>query len=469
MQYSLPPMPLLTSAIFPASFSPTVFPTTPWIKAAKIVEIESCGYRFKGVDPASYPLGEYAFRDELDTKSKYWSGLKPGDVVVDIGSSWGAYSLLALAQGARVVAIDPSPESLEVLLRGAEANGWMDRLTTLRCCVWDDSEPPPKFLELMNRYFHWEGSTGQEGITFQTLDEICESLRLYRIDRIKMDVEGAELQIIRGGKKSLARLKPKLLIEDHDVSLDHPEIHAVPHMLDIRPAVCSPLLELGYEVLSFQPKTGNRFLYASIATGVPAASVDVEGDDYKQWVKKILEEANRAFVPDPDILGYALRSSELVRDGTWVEFGVMTGTSLKRMVTEKGRAKVWGFDSFDGLPEYWREPFPAGSFQMNQIPKIDGAHLVTGLFDDVLRAWRPDTPIHFVHIDCDLYTSARAALMHAVPLFGEKTIVVFDELLEYQSFERHELRALYEVTLLLKLRWKFLATSGEHAVILCSR
>ena len=38
---------------------------------------------------------------------------------------------------------------------------------------------------------------------------------LDRLDRLKMDVEGADLHVLRGLRETLARLQPELFIEDH--------------------------------------------------------------------------------------------------------------------------------------------------------------------------------------------------------------------------------------------------------------
>lgn len=57
------------------------------------------------------------------------------------------------------------------------------------------------------------GAVRAEVVAVATLDEIAASLGLKRLDFIKADVEGWELQLLRGGRNTLARFKPTLLLE----------------------------------------------------------------------------------------------------------------------------------------------------------------------------------------------------------------------------------------------------------------
>jgi len=127
--------------------------------------------------------------------------------------------------------------------------------------------------------------------------------------------------------------------------------------------------------------------------------------------------------------------------GVALEFGVAAGTTL-RLIAD--RMPAVGFDSFDGLPETWREGFPVGMFACDP-PDVPGAQVVDGLFGDTLPAWvaaNPDANVTFVHIDCDLYASTATVLRH-LPL-RPGCVVVFDEYHGYPGWEQHEARAWAE-------------------------
>ena len=192
---------------------------------------------------------------------------------------------------------------------------------------------------------------------------------------------------------------------------------------------------------------------------------------YETWLKGVLEKAHNFPHQGTDILGLVLQSNKLTRSGTWVEFGVASGVTLRKLASSKGQAKVWGFDTFTGLPEDWRLTGAVhlkGHFAQDQIPKVDGAHLVTGLFQDTLPSWNPPDPITLVHIDCDIYSGAKCALDHVMPRLAPGAIISFDELLEYPGFEEHEMKALYEATE-AGLQWEFIYVSGEKAAIICGQ
>ncbi len=190
---------------------------------------------------------------------------------------------------------------------------------------------------------------------------------------------------------------------------------------------------------------------------------------YEAWLKRVVDKAHHFPHRGTDVLGLVLESSHLVRSGTWVEFGVASGSTLKRIASRRGQARVWGFDTFTGLPEDWRTEGAVhlkGHFAQDHIPKVPDAHLVTGLFQDTLPSWHPPDVINFVHIDCDIYSATKCAFDHVIPRLGPGAIISFDELLDYPTFEDHEIKALYEAEE-AGLEWEFLYVSGERAAIIC--
>lgn len=132
--------------------------------------------------------------------------------------------------------------------------------------------------------------------------------------------------------------------------------------------------------------------------------------------------------------------------GMALEFGVFSGGTLKVITTARDRREVYGFDSFQGLPEDWRTNIPKGTFHVDQLPEVDGAKLVVGWFADTLPEFLESHPgpVDFVHIDADLYSSTKTVLQHVGPRLRPGTIILFDEYFNYPGWEHHEHKAWQE-------------------------
>jgi hypothetical protein len=147
--------------------------------------------------------------------------------------------------------------------------------------------------------------------------------------------------------------------------------------------------------------------------------------------------------------------------GWALEFGVGTGGSL-RLIAEVMPAV--GFDSFDGLPEDWRDGFPRGSFACEPPDRdsINGASLRIGPFAETLPQFVWPYPVGLVHIDCDLYSSTATVLEHLGPHLGAGCYVLFDEWHGYDGAEEHEQRAWREFADQTGIRWTVVGHSAQQ-------
>lgn len=171
-------------------------------------------------------------------------------------------------------------------------------------------------------------------------------------------------------------------------------------------------------------------------------------------------------------LDYALDvlAPQLDKDSLWLEFGVWMGrslTALGKKSAELGRRhKVFGFDSFKGLPETWRTNASGsaplgdkwaqrwtekGSFDLGgQPPELfvdkGAVDFVVGWFNESLPRFleREHTPVSLVHIDSDLYASAALVLRLIAPRLRRGAILIFDEIINWPGYANSEARALGE-------------------------
>ncbi|MGI9592151.1 MAG: FkbM family methyltransferase [Myxococcota bacterium] len=186
--------------------------------------------------------GDLAFLCRLDEhigSQMYWRGayswsqlrvldrlLQPDMVFADVGANQGEFTLFAakrLPRG-RVLAFEPMTEMRERLVGNLAANPFDNVLVSDRG-LW--SEPGRRrifrrdapfadgsFHEGLGTLFPTaERSDAVEEIALTTLDAFLEQQGIDRVDVLKVDVEGAELEVLRGAEKTLERCRPLLLLE----------------------------------------------------------------------------------------------------------------------------------------------------------------------------------------------------------------------------------------------------------------
>jgi len=147
-----------------------------------------------------YERGEIAF---------FRSRFQPGMTFIDVGANVGLYSALALSTPGfrgRALAIEPHAESRLYLRKTIEANGGAAQICELA------ASDRPGTLKLYknpenkgdNRLYPDPLLRGEETIEADTLDNICRRYGIASAQFIKIDVQGAEAQVIRGAKGLLA-------------------------------------------------------------------------------------------------------------------------------------------------------------------------------------------------------------------------------------------------------------------------
>jgi FkbM family methyltransferase len=181
-------------------------------------------------NPEQWHPSWWSHCDEVETREAWWD-IKEGDVVLDIGADYGSYTLPALAMGAaKVIAWsppfkDPAPVEAYTIKMSAWENGFEDRLVVMDDGLWSargwlasmDGPRPPRLFPTRDEAK--AAIAGQPGyctaFPVRTVDEIGIIKELSRVDWMKLDTEGCEVEILTGAIETIKKHRPKIMTENH--------------------------------------------------------------------------------------------------------------------------------------------------------------------------------------------------------------------------------------------------------------
>ena len=144
--------------------------------------------------------------------------------------------------------------------------------------------------------------------------------------------------------------------------------------------------------------------------------------------------------------------------GLICEFGVYSGSTIN-FIASHVSTPVYGFDSFEGLPEDWQPGVGKGTFRMTSLPRVRrNVTLIKGWFDDTfpLFAREHEGNCSFLHIDCDLYSSTKAVFQVFGGRIVKGTVIVFDEFFNYPGWKKGEFLAFQEFVSTNSVQFEYL-------------
>lgn len=166
-------------------------------------------------------------------------------------------------------------------------------------------------------------------------------------------------------------------------------------------------------------------------------------------------------------LKYAL--SLVKKEGMFLEFGVYSGSTINIIADKYRNEKIYGFDSFEGLPEDWNGwTLEQSYFKTQSLPKVrENVILIKGWFDEVLPNFikQHNEDIAFLHVDCDIYSSAKYVLETLGSRIKSGTIIVFDEYFNYPNWKNHEHKAFMEYIELSGLKYKYVSIGHDQVTV----
>jgi 31-O-methyltransferase len=148
---------------------------------------------------------------------------RPGDVVLDVGANIGLFALhlATLAPGVRVHCFEPSPRAHALLRQNLAANGLTEWVTAHAVAVFDHNGPAVLRRAARSGHRSLLGTTlvsPDDGDAVDAID-LAEALRrsgAARVALLKVDVEGAEIEIVEGAGAGVWTRIDRVVLEFHD-------------------------------------------------------------------------------------------------------------------------------------------------------------------------------------------------------------------------------------------------------------
>ena len=167
----------------------------------------------------------YTFTDEQVVRDTLFE-IQAGDLLFDVGCGFGSYAFSALAIGAaHAHCWSINAPHIELMKLTAAVNGWEGKVTLNGTGLYKESG----WLVESSQAFTQAAVPGQECFQVETLDDyiarLPREMKLppfeYQVAArkktwLKIDTEGAELEILQGAKQFIQDYRPTILLENHD-------------------------------------------------------------------------------------------------------------------------------------------------------------------------------------------------------------------------------------------------------------
>lgn len=200
------------------------------------------------------------FYSDSDSSFGVLKHIKEGQVIIDVGGNIGQTAMMmALKTGSagKIISFEPYKKTHDAFLKNLSLNKNIENVVAEKFALGEQATQ----LGMLEECTTNSGGTRLASITDTahahtqvvnviTLDSYIEEKKLNRVDFMKIDVEGFEMKVLLGGKKTLQKYFPELYIEIDDFNLKK-QNNSAQEMLDF-------LGEMGYTI--HDVATGNQIL-----------------------------------------------------------------------------------------------------------------------------------------------------------------------------------------------------------------
>jgi len=178
-------------------------------------------------------------QDNLEIEIRNWFTCPKNGVFMDAGANIGFYSVIMAKKVKNIIAFEPTPGTIKILLRNLELNK-INNVKVFPFALWKDKGTSEFIIHRysgVNSLVIPRKKIEIDRINVHTIDG--DSLSIDRLDLLKMDIEGAEWEALHGMEGTLRKFKPRIIVEIQPMN---------------NPRVINYLHEIGYSLIDRQGK-----------------------------------------------------------------------------------------------------------------------------------------------------------------------------------------------------------------------
>ena len=180
---------------------------------------------------ANQHLVKYKKSFEANTLSLYYSLLKPGDTILDIGANVGLFSILAsgkIGAEGKIFAFEPTKKTFNILEENLKLNNCSNVFPVETALSNFKGKVSFEVPEVVTTKYNYGDSYQSMSADFNNksnlvecikLDEFIGDREIHHVDLIKIDIEGAEKLCFEGAERLFSKDKKPIIIMESDDSL----------------------------------------------------------------------------------------------------------------------------------------------------------------------------------------------------------------------------------------------------------
>jgi len=142
-----------------------------------------------------------------------------GCIVIDVGACVGDMTIAAAKRAKKVISIEPEPKNVNLLQENVKKNN-LNNVYVIESVAWCSQKKLQLYINKFDRGGHSvvikDPNRKKIEVQADTLDNIIDRFGLKKIDLLKINVEGAEVEVFQGMKKSLP-LVENIIVDTHSL------------------------------------------------------------------------------------------------------------------------------------------------------------------------------------------------------------------------------------------------------------